>query len=338
MNTLGEAKLTAAMHASGRCAPGAQRPGRRAPVGTSGKRIHRPGTRASGRPEPGMRKAAVGARARLSLPRRVLLAASLLLISAAVVYAASFFVSDIVSQWRAEHEFTSMASRASAYDAAEVEAQIAKAQAYNRGVAGCADGGQEPYESQLSLAGGDVICWLEVPRLSLKVPVYRGSRDDDVVNERLMEGAVHVRGTSLPVGGDSTHAAITAHSGMRNARMFDQIDMLETGDSLVVHVLGEKLCYEVCGLETVTPEQAGELKVDSGQDLLTLVTCRPIGVNTERLLVHAKRTGTMPAETLPRTADWLMSPRTLLFAGAMAVATAVLWAGVLAFARDGRRD
>ena len=99
----------------------------------------------------------------------------------------------------------------------------------------------------------------------------------------------HVVGTSLPVGGAGTHAVLSAHSGMASAKLFTDIDQLVKGDVFYIHVLGEALAYEVDQIATVLPGDTSLLQIEDGQDLVTLVTCTPFGVNTHRLLVRGHR-------------------------------------------------
>lgn len=142
-----------------------------------------------------------------------------------------------------------------------------------------------PYERQLG-AEQEPICWLEIPAIALSQPVFRGSDDDT-----LAMGAGHLEWSSLPVGGVASHCVIAAHSGMRDARMFDDLDKLREGDCFVVHTLGDAYCYAIYQIETVRPEEARErCALVAGEDLCTLMTCTPYGINTHRLLVHGRRT------------------------------------------------
>ena len=107
--------------------------------------------------------------------------------------------------------------------------------------------------------------------------------------ETLERAVGHVVGTSLPVGGAGTHAVLSAHSGMASAKLFSDIDQLVKGDVFYIHVLGEVLAYEVDQIATVLPSDTSLLQIEDGQDLVTLVTCTPFGVNTHRLLVRGHR-------------------------------------------------
>lgn len=141
------------------------------------------------------------------------------------------------------------------------------------------------YEQQLTYQHDPMMSWVDVPSIGVSLPIYHGTTEDT-----LMNGVGHLEGTSLPVGGASTHCVLTAHSGMAGATMFDDIRMLHPGDLVLLHTMSDTLAYRVTGSEVVLPDEMGSLKVEDGRDLLTLVTCTPYGVNDHRLLVHCERT------------------------------------------------
>ena len=268
-----------------------------------------------------------------------------LLVVCAIFVAAYPFVSDVYGRFAAERNFSQAVSQAGSYDTAQVSEQLHEAQLFNSDLAGEPDvverlttqADANGYEAQMTL-DDEIICWLDIPRLGLKVPVYRGSADGGVVEQRLMEGAVHMRETSLPVGGESTHAVITAHSGMRNASMFDNLGVLEPGDLFTLWVYGQPLVYEMSASEVVEPEEVpGHIGIQSGDDLVTLVTCTPYGVNSHRLLVHANRVqAAPPASTVPKMSDALRSPHVMLFMVAVALSALALCSIALAKIRRNR--
>ena len=128
--------------------------------------------------------------------------------------------------------------------------------------------------------------------------------------ETLEKSVGHVVGTSLPVGGSSTHAVLSAHSGMASAKLFSDIDQLEKGDVFYIRVLGEVLAYQVDSINIVLPTDTSLLQIEEGKDLVTLVTCTPFGVNTHRLLVRGHRVPYTPeqettaAEEKPVASSW----------------------------------
>lgn len=141
------------------------------------------------------------------------------------------------------------------------------------------------YDELLNLTGNAVMCTVEIPAIDVELPVYHGISEDV-----LQKGAGHMPGTSLPVGSESTHAVISAHSGLPAARLFTDLDKLEEGDLFYIHVLGETLCYEVDQIVVTIPSDTEAIQIEKGRDYVTLLTCTPYGVNTHRLLVRGRRT------------------------------------------------
>lgn len=125
---------------------------------------------------------------------------------------------------------------------------------------------------------------LIIPKIQLKLPVYHGTEA-----KVLKKGVGHIQNTAFPVGGGGTHAVLSAHRGLPEARLFTDLDKLEKGDMFFIQVLDEALAYEVDQIKTVLPEDTGDLQPSEEQDYVTLVTCTPYGVNTQRLLVRGKR-------------------------------------------------
>ncbi|MEE8682991.1 MAG: class C sortase [Olsenella sp.] len=148
-----------------------------------------------------------------------------------------------------------------------------------------------PYEQQLTFDRDPMMSWIEIPSINVSMPIYHGTSDS-----ALMAGVGHLEGSSLPVGGTSTHCVLTAHSGMKNLSMFDDIRDLVPGDIVLLHMMGEVLAYKVDSSEVVWPDEMDSLGIQQGKDLLTLVTCTPYGVNDHRLLVHCERTEYVPEE------------------------------------------
>ena len=139
------------------------------------------------------------------------------------------------------------------------------------------------YQSLLD-AGGGVIGTVRVPKVSIKLPIYHGTS-----SAALASGAGHLYGTSLPVGGKSTHAVITGHRGLVEAAMFTRLDEVNKGDFFYIEVMGKTLGYEVDRIDVIDPSDTAKLRVVKGEDRVTLMTCTPYGVNTHRLLVSGHR-------------------------------------------------
>ena len=149
------------------------------------------------------------------------------------------------------------------------------------------------YDSQLDVAGNGIMGYVEIPKISVKLPIYHGTENDS-----LERGIGHLLGSSLPVGGENTHTILSGHSGMASQKMFTDLEQLTTGDVFYLHVLDETLAYQVVEINTVLPYDTSLLGIAPGEDLCTLVTCTPYGVNTHRLLVRGSRIPYEEAELL----------------------------------------
>lgn len=141
------------------------------------------------------------------------------------------------------------------------------------------------YHSVLNPNGDGLMGSIDIPKIGVKIAIYHG------LSENVMEkGCGHVQGTSLPIGGSSTHAALAAHRGLPSAKLFSDLDQIAEGDIFILNILGEKLAYEVDQIKTVLPEEIEDIAIVKGEDLVTLITCTPYGVNSHRLLVRGHRT------------------------------------------------
>ena len=210
-------------------------------------------------------------------------------------------------------------------DDAELTAQRQAAEQYNAMLANAtiSEGGASTpplaYADQLTVGG--VMAYVDIPKINVYLPVQHGTGA-----ETLEKSVGHVVGTSLPVGGSSTHAVLSAHSGMASAKLFSDIDQLELGDKFFVHVLGDTLAYEVDSINTVVPTDMSLLQIEGGKDLVTLVTCTPFGINTHRLLVRGHRVPYTPAQEAedaaekPAASSWTQHYLTGLGVGLGAVA------------------
>lgn len=142
----------------------------------------------------------------------------------------------------------------------------------------------EDYDSQLNIAGNGIMGYVEIPKISVNLPIYHGTENDS-----LERGIGHLLGSSLPVGGESTHTILSGHSGMASQKMFTDLGQLAAGDVFYLHVLNKTLAYQVVEINTVLPYDTSLLGIVPGEDLCTLVTCTPYGINTHRLLVRGSR-------------------------------------------------
>jgi len=160
------------------------------------------------------------------------------------------------------------------------------------------------YWDLINPQGDGVMGYLTIEKINVKLAIYHGTHE--VV---LDQGVGHLRGTSLPVGGNNTHAVLTTHTGLPSAKLFSDLDQLKEGDTFQVHILGQVLTYQVDQIAVVLPFEVDYLKVAGGEDYLTLVTCTPYGVNDHRLLVRGKRIET-PAEDLAKEEETINSETT----------------------------
>ena len=185
-------------------------------------------------------------------------------------------------------------SQKEASNGIDYDAELKKAEAYNEALLpsilpdsfAFADASEEDqtYMNTLYIAGDEMMGIVEIPKIDIKLPIYHTTKEDV-----LKQAAGHLEGSSLPIGGKSTHSVISAHRGLPSASLFTDLDQLKKGDHFLIHVLNETLCYEVDKISVVKPEETSALAVEEGEDLVTLLTCTPYGVNTERLLVRGHR-------------------------------------------------
>lgn len=207
----------------------------------------------------------------------------------------------IANQWNNHRQkqlignYESVISDKEAAGNIDYAAEMKKAEAYNDAllpsilpdsfaVADASTETDSSYEDSLNIAGDGMMGIVEIPKIAIKLPIYHGTGD-----EVLQKAAGHLEGSSLPIGGESTHAVISAHRGLPSASLFTDLDQLEIGDHFLIHVLDKTLCYEVDQILVVDPEDTSALAVEDGEDLVTLLTCTPYGVNTQRLMVRGHR-------------------------------------------------
>ena len=210
-------------------------------------------------------------------------------------------------------------------DKTELTAQREAAEQYNAMLSGTAitEGGASApplaYAQQLTVGG--VMAYVDIPKINVYLPVQHGTDADT-----LEKSVGHVVGTSLPVGGSSTHAVLSAHSGLASSKLFSDIDQLATGDTFYIHVLGEVLAYQVDNIATVLPTDTSLLQIEEGKEFVTLVTCTPFGVNTHRLLVRGHRIPYTPEQATaaavekPAASSWTQHYLTGLGIGLSVVA------------------
>lgn len=145
------------------------------------------------------------------------------------------------------------------------------------------------YNKQLRLSSTDVMAFIDIPKIKVHLPIYHGTSESI-----LGDGIGHMRGTSLPVGGKSTHSVLVGHRGLPSATLFTDLDEIKKGDYFMVTVLNKKLTYKVDAIHIVKPRNTKYLHIVKGKDYCTLLTCTPYGINTERMLVRGHRVKNLP--------------------------------------------
>jgi sortase A len=223
----------------------------------------------------------------------------------ALIFAGSIFLGGCslllypkVSQWLSQrNQSVVIADYADAMenlDDSDIAQELDRARKYNADLTEAVSM-SDPFQAQEAAENGDyasilnytaegVMGYLEIPKINVLLPIYHG-----VGSDVLMKGVGHLPETSLPVGGESTHAVLAGHSGMSNARLFTDLSKLSAGDVFYIHVYGQTLTYTVDQIQKVLPTDTSNLTISPGKDYVTLVTCTPIGVNSHRLLVRGTR-------------------------------------------------
>ena len=155
------------------------------------------------------------------------------------------------------------------------------------------------YQHLLNITGNGIMGYIEIPKIDIVYPLYHGT------DEAVLQIAIgHLEWTSLPVGGESSHCVISGHRGLPSARLFTDLDQMEVGDTFLLRVLDEVLTYEVDQIKIVEPQVTEDLLIVEGEDLCTLVTCTPYGINSHRMLVRGHRVETEAVKAARRvTAD-----------------------------------
>lgn len=186
------------------------------------------------------------------------------------------------------------------------------------------------YNNLLNIDKSGMMCYLEIPCINVNLPVFHGT-----AASTLERGIGHLEGSSLPVGGKSTHAVLTGHTGLNNAKLFTDLTEVKEGDLFFLHTLGKDLAYRVIEIEVVLPEETQDLLIRKGRDLATLITCTPYGVNSHRLFVTGIRTKYTPEEKenakddRSKDSQWMNAYKKAAIIGlAIAIAMIVLLKGL----------
>lgn len=211
-------------------------------------------------------------------------------------------------------------------DQSKLDGILEEAKAYNDGLAKgtpiitkLSDEERRLYNTLLNASGNGIMGYINIPAINCSLPIYHGT-DDDV----LQIAVGHIEGTSLPTGGASTHCVLSGHRGLPSAELFTNLDKLVVGDTFTINVLNDTLTYEVYDIQTVLPHEIDNLKIERNQDLCTLVTCTPYGVNTHRLFIRAHRIENAEAETTVRVLPEATQIDSIIIAAIVAVPLLVI--------------
>lgn len=192
------------------------------------------------------------------------------------------------------------------------------------------------YNSLLDISGTGVMCFVEIPKIGVYLPVYHNASE-----ESLSRGAGHVEGTALPVGTVGGRPVIAAHTGVNTARMFSDLTQLEEGDLFFLHVLDAVYAYEVVETVVIEPDDVSKIREEAGRDLVSLMTCTPYGVNSHRLVVTGERTAYRPetaaeaeSQTMEGNTEWMNAYKRALFSS-LCILAAFFAAALLIRARSG---
>lgn len=178
---------------------------------------------------------------------------------------------------------------------------------------------KEQYDSLLNVSGLGIMGYIEIPEINCSLPIYHGT------DESVLQIAVgHISWSSLPTGGESTHCVLSGHRGLPSAKLFTNLDKLTEGSTFMLRVLDEVLTYEVDQILTVLPDEVDALQIVEGEDLCTLVTCTPYGINSHRLLVRGHRIENVEAAKTARATADAIQIEPLLVAPAVAIPFLIL--------------
>lgn len=236
------------------------------------------------------------------------------------------FVSNQWNSYRQEQLISSYDSQVAQKEETgqiDYQAQWDRANAYNEellpsilpdsfAIAEASDEPDPDYMNSLNLNGDGMMGYVAIPKIDIRIPIYH-----TVKEEVLEKAAGHLEGSSLPAGGESTHAVISAHRGLPSAALFTDLDKLVEGDHFLLYILDDVLCYQVDRISVVEPDDTKALAVEDGQDLVTLLTCTPYGVNSHRLLVRGHR--------VPYEEEMMEETPTSLLTGSSLHTSYLLW-------------
>lgn len=227
----------------------------------------------------------------------------------------------ISSYWNSKVQSRAVASYSNAVNSLteeEKDTMLKKADTYNeklkdvnRPFLNYAEAGD--YNSILDISGTGIMGYVTIEKLGVELPIYHGTSEGV-----LQVAAGHLEGSSLPVGGEGTHSVLSAHRGLPSARLFTNLDKMESGDTFTVTVLDRKLTYQVDQIKIVEPQEINNLTIEEGKDYCTLMTCTPYGINSHRLLVRGERI------SQEESGNFVMADGYLVNTSAVAIVVAII--------------
>ena len=242
--------------------------------------------------------------------------------------------------WNSFHQSQAIAEYARDIDSMDNEAYeklLSDARAYNERLPGRSNRFSlleediREYNFLLDVSGTGIMGYIEIPEIKVSLPVYHGT------SESVLSIAIgHIEGSSLPVGGESTHCVLSGHRGLPSAKLFSNLDKLAEGDTFLIRTLDETLTYEVDQIRIVEPQEISGLAIEEGKDYCTLVTCTPYGINTHRLLVRGHRIENTPQAQAVRDTSDAIQIDPILVAPIVALPMIVLLL-ILLFVRSGKK-
>lgn len=243
--------------------------------------------------------------------------------------------------WNSLHQSRAIATYSDAVEemnTSDYERMWAEADAYNEKLYESGHGlglkkkEKKEYNNLLNVSGTGIMSYIEIPKIKCSLPIYHGT------DEGVLQIAIgHIEGSSLPVGGVNTHCVLSGHRGLPSAKLFSNLDKLEEGDIFMIRTLDQTLTYEVDQIRIVLPDEVDDLKIEEGEDLCTLVTCTPYGINTHRLLVRGHRVANREeAEAVRVTADAMQVDNRIVAACIAVPVLLILLAGIFVSGRRKR--
>ena len=274
------------------------------------------------------------------MKNKVLPIISMIILIAAVGIFLYPTVSVWINQMLSDSAITQYNNTVDTLSQTERSEQLAEAREYNREVSNVFSDSfdadsfmtDERYNSILNVTGDGQIGTVSIPSIDCHLPIFHGNS-----KETLTKGAVHMAFTSFPIGGESSHSVISAHTAYPGKRFFDRLTEVEIGDRFSVTVLGETLNYKVVDIKVVLPSETQYFEVQKGRDLVTLVTCTPYSVNTHRLLVTGERDNspTDMNEAVPETKQFNVNSS--LIWGTVPLAAAIIFVTVILIRKRRKR-